>query len=79
MAYAVHSLFYTLQGEGARSGRPAVFIRFAGCNLWSGREADRASAICRFCDTEFVGTSGPGGGRFRDAAELAAAAAARWP
>ncbi len=79
MAYAVHSLFYTLQGEGARSGRPAVFIRFAGCNLWSGREADRASAICRFCDTEFVGTSGPGGGRFRDAAGLAAAAAARWP
>ncbi|MBK1727752.1 7-carboxy-7-deazaguanine synthase, partial [Halorhodospira neutriphila] len=60
MSYAVHSLFYTLQGEGARSGRPAVFIRFAGCNLWSGREADRAAAVCRFCDTEFVGTSGPG-------------------
>lgn len=79
MAYAVHSLFYTLQGEGARSGRPAVFLRFAGCNLWSGREADRASAICRFCDTAFVGTGGPGGGRFAAAESLAEAVSAYWP
>ncbi len=79
MTYAVHSLFYTLQGEGACSGRPAVFLRFAGCNLWSGRERDRAAAICRFCDTEFVGTGGPGGGRFTDAESLAAAVAALWP
>ncbi|ABM61891.1 7-carboxy-7-deazaguanine synthase [Halorhodospira halophila] len=79
MSYAVHSLFYTLQGEGARSGRPAVFLRFAGCNLWSGREADRATAVCTFCDTDFVGTGGPGGGRFADAPELAAAVAAWWP
>ncbi|MCG5527023.1 MULTISPECIES: 7-carboxy-7-deazaguanine synthase [Halorhodospira] len=79
MSYAVHSLFYTLQGEGGRSGRPAVFVRFAGCNLWSGREPDRATAVCRFCDTEFVGTGGPGGGRFGDAGELAAAVAAQWP
>ncbi|MFW6278140.1 MAG: 7-carboxy-7-deazaguanine synthase [Halorhodospira sp.] len=79
MGYAVHSLFYTLQGEGARSGRPAVFVRFAGCNLWSGREADRSAAICRFCDTAFVGTDGPGGGRFPDATALADAVAQRWP
>ncbi len=79
MTYAIHSMFYTLQGEGARSGRAAVFIRFAGCNLWSGRERDRATAICRFCDTEFVGTGGPGGGRFDDADAIAAAAAALWP
>ncbi len=79
MSYAVHEIFYTLQGEGARAGRPAVFCRFAGCNLWSGREEDRATAICRFCDTQFVGTDGPDGGRFADAAALADAIAARWP
>jgi len=79
MSYAVHELFYTLQGEGANTGRPAVFCRFAGCNLWTGREEDRASAICRFCDTEFVGTGGPGGGRFASADRLADAVAATWP
>jgi 7-carboxy-7-deazaguanine synthase len=79
MSYAVKELFYTLQGEGANAGRPAVFCRFAGCNLWSGREADRATAVCRFCDTEFVGTDGPGGGKFATAAQLAAAVAAAWP
>ena len=68
--YAVKEIFYTLQGEGANAGTPAVFCRFAGCNLWSGREADRASAVCRFCDTEFVGTDGTGGGRFGTPAEL---------
>lgn len=76
--YAVKEIFYTLQGEGANAGRPAVFCRFAGCNLWSGREADRAEAICRFCDTDFVGVDGPGGGRFATADELAAAIAAAW-
>ena len=79
MSYAVKEMFYTLQGEGAQAGRPAVFIRFAGCNLWSGREADRAEAVCRFCDTDFVGMDGEGGGRFGAAAALAAAAAALWP
>ena len=79
MSYAVKEIFYTLQGEGAQAGRPAVFCRFAGCNLWSGREADRESAVCRFCDTDFVGTDGTGGGRFPDAAALAAAVAAQWP
>ena len=79
MSYAVKEIFYTLQGEGARTGRPAVFCRFAGCNLWSGREVDRAGAACRFCDTEFVGTDGPGGGKFATAEALAAAIAARWP
>ncbi len=79
MSYAVHSLFYTLQGEGLRAGRPAVFVRFAGCNLWSGRERDRMAAICRFCDTEFIGVAGHGGGRFARADELAAAVAAAWP
>src|SRR5882724_4377400 len=79
MAYAVKEIFYTLQGEGAHTGRPAVFCRFAGCNLWSGRQADRETAICGFCDTEFVGTDGPGGGRFATAEELAAAVAATWP
>lgn len=79
MAYTVKELFYTLQGEGAHSGRPAVFCRFAGCNLWNGREADRAKAVCQFCDTDFVGTDGPGGGRFAGAAALAAAIAACWP
>lgn len=79
MSYAVKEIFYTLQGEGAQSGRAAVFCRFAGCNLWSGREADRASAICQFCDTDFVGVDGPGGGRFETAEDLAAAIAAQWP
>jgi 7-carboxy-7-deazaguanine synthase (Cx14CxxC type) len=79
MTYAVKEIFYTLQGEGANAGRPAVFCRFAGCNLWSGREADRADATCRFCDTEFVGTDGPGGGKFASADALAAAIAALWP
>ena len=77
--YSVKEIFYTLQGEGARCGRAAVFLRFAGCNLWSGREEDRESAICRFCDTDFVGTDGEGGGRFVDADALADAAAKRWP
>ena len=77
--YAVKEVFYTLQGEGVRAGRPAVFLRFARCNLWSGHEADRASAVCRFCDTDFVGTDGPGGGVFRGAAELADRVAAHWP
>ena len=79
MTYQVKEIFYTLQGEGANAGRPAVFCRFAGCNLWSGREEDRASAVCRFCDTDFVGTEGPDGGRFADAAALAAAITSRWP
>jgi 7-carboxy-7-deazaguanine synthase len=79
MSYAVKEIFYTLQGEGAQAGRPAVFCRFAGCNLWSGREQDRAAAVCRFCDTDFVGTDGTGGGRFSDAEALAAAVAAHWP
>jgi 7-carboxy-7-deazaguanine synthase len=77
--YRIKEIFYTLQGEGAHAGRPAVFCRFSLCNLWTGREADRARAICTFCDTDFLGTDGPGGGRFTDAAELAAAIAARWP
>ena len=79
MTYAVKEIFYTLQGEGANTGRPAVFCRFAGCNLWSGREADRATAVCKFCDTEFVGTDGDGGGKFDTAQALAAAVAAQWP
>lgn len=79
MAYAVKEIFYTLQGEGANTGRPAVFCRFAGCNLWSGREDDRAAAVCGFCDTDFVGTDGPGGGKFATAEALAAAVAAAWP
>ncbi len=79
MSYAVKEMFYTLQGEGLRAGRPAVFCRFAGCNLWSGREEDRAGAQCTFCDTDFVGTDGPGGGRFETAAALAQAIAAGWP
>jgi 7-carboxy-7-deazaguanine synthase len=79
MSYAVKEIFYTLQGEGGLTGRPAVFCRFAGCNLWSGREADRAAAICRFCDTDFVGTDGTDGGRYRDAAALADRVAALWP
>jgi 7-carboxy-7-deazaguanine synthase len=79
MSYAVKEIFYTLQGEGARTGRAAVFLRFAGCNLWNGVEADRADAVCRFCDTDFVGTDGDGGGKFADAEALAAAVAALWP
>lgn len=79
MAYSVKEIFYTLQGEGAQTGRPAVFCRFAGCNLWSGREADRARAVCTFCDTDFVDTDGPGGGRFATADALATAVAAAWP
>ena len=79
MTYSVKEIYYTLQGEGARTGRPAVFLRFAGCNLWSGREQHRSEAICRFCDTEFVGTDGSGGGKFESAAELASAVAAMWP
>jgi 7-carboxy-7-deazaguanine synthase (Cx14CxxC type) len=79
VSYAVKELYYTLQGEGAQAGRAAVFLRFAGCNLWSGREEDRAGAICRFCDTDFVGVDGPGGGRFETADRLAAAVAGLWP
>jgi len=79
MTYSIKEIFYTLQGEGANAGRPAVFCRFAGCNLWSGREEDRATAVCRFCDTDFVGTQGDGGGKFASAEVLADAIAARWP
>ena len=79
MTYSVKEIYYTLQGEGARTGRPAVFLRFAGCNLWSGREQHRNEAVCRFCDTEFVGTDGPGGGKFGTPQELANAVTARWP
>jgi 7-carboxy-7-deazaguanine synthase len=78
MTYSVKEIYYTLQGEGAQTGRPAVFLRFAGCNLWSGRERDRSTAVCKFCDTEFVGTDGPGGGKFGDADALADAVAAHW-
>lgn len=78
MSYAVKEIFLTLQGEGAQAGRRAVFLRFSGCNLWSGREADRADAACTFCDTDFVGMDGQGGGRFRDAAALADAVARTW-
>ena len=79
MTYSVKEIYYTLQGEGAHTGRPAVFLRFAGCNLWSGREEHREQAICRFCDTKFVGVDGPGGGKFESAEDLAAAVASRWP
>lgn len=79
MSYAVKEIFYTLQGEGGNAGRAAVFCRFAGCNLWSGRESDRATAICQFCDTDFVGTDGTGGGKFADAELLADAVASHWP
>src|SRR5215472_13409874 len=78
MTYAVKEIFYTLQGEGANAGRPAVFCRFAGCNLWSGREEDRADAVCTFCDTDFVGMDGESGGRFPDAEALARAVASAW-
>ncbi len=77
--YAVKEIFYTLQGEGFHAGRPAVFCRFSGCNLWSGREADRETAACNFCDTDFVGTDGDGGGRFTDAESLARSIASIWP
>jgi 7-carboxy-7-deazaguanine synthase len=79
MTYHVKEIFYTLQGEGMHAGRPAVFCRFASCNLWTGREADRSRAICKFCDTDFVGTDGPDGGKFASAENLAVAVAGRWP
>ena len=79
MKYSIKEMYYTLQGEGAYAGRPAVFCRFTGCNLWSGREEDRRSAVCQFCDTQFVGTDGPSGGVFKSAEELASAVAAFWP
>lgn len=78
MSYAVKEMFLTLQGEGVHAGRRAVFVRFAGCNLWSGREADRAHAVCRFCDTDFVGTDGTGGGRFADSSALVSAVDEHW-
>ena len=79
MAYSVKEIYYTLQGEGAQTGRAAVFCRFAGCNLWTGREEDRLKAVCQFCDTDFVGTDGPGGGKFASAGALAGAVARQWP
>lgn len=79
MSYAVKEIFYTLQGEGAHAGRPAVFCRFSGCNLWSGREEDRSTAVCRFCDTDFVGTDGLGGGKFASPDDLASAIDEHWP
>ncbi|HJV87138.1 MAG TPA: 7-carboxy-7-deazaguanine synthase [Noviherbaspirillum sp.] len=79
MIYSVKEIFYTLQGEGTHAGRPAVFCRFSGCNLWTGRESDRASAICKFCDTDFVGTDGELGGKFRDSESLAQVIDALWP
>jgi 7-carboxy-7-deazaguanine synthase (Cx14CxxC type) len=79
MSYLVKELFFTLQGEGRNAGRAAVFCRFAGCNLWTGHEKDRATAVCRFCDTAFIGTDGPGGGRFLTAGHLARAIAGTWP
>jgi 7-carboxy-7-deazaguanine synthase len=79
MTYSVKEMFYTLQGEGANAGQPAVFCRFAGCNLWSGREVDRSTAICQFCDTDFVGTDGTHGGKFDSAKALANAVASFWP
>lgn len=79
MTYSVKEIYFTLQGEGAQTGRAAVFLRFTGCNLWSGREQHRLNAVCRFCDTDFVNTDGPGGGKFVDAVELATAVAEQWP
>ncbi len=79
MVYSVKEIFYSLQGEGAHTGRPSVFLRFAGCNLWSGREQDRAKAVCKFCDTDFVGTGGTGGGQFETAAALAKTAVGYFP
>lgn len=79
VSYKVKEIFYTLQGEGTHAGRPAVFCRFASCNLWTGRESDRASATCQFCDTDFVGTDGDGGGKFPSAIDLAVAIESKWP
>src|SRR6516225_2368038 len=79
MSYTVKEVFYSLQGEGVNVGRPAVFCRFSGCNLWSGREQDRTAAVCQFCDTDFVGVDGVGGGRFETPDDLAAAIVAKWP
>lgn len=79
MTYSIKEMFYTLQGEGAHAGRPAVFCRFSGCNLWTGRESDRAGAICQFCDTDFVGTDGDGGGKFATPQQLSGAIDALWP
>jgi 7-carboxy-7-deazaguanine synthase (Cx14CxxC type) len=79
MSYSIKEIFYTLQGEGAQTGRPAVFCRFTGCNLWSGHEKDRATAVCQFCDTDFVGTDGMGGGNFASAADVAQAVSSQWP
>ena len=79
VTYSVKEMYYTLQGEGAQTGRPAVFVRFAGCNLWTGREKDRHRAVCKFCDTQFVGTDGPGGGKFPTPGDLADAVAQHWP
>jgi 7-carboxy-7-deazaguanine synthase len=79
MTYSVKEMYFTLQGEGAQTGRAAVFLRFAGCNLWTGLERDRGSAVCQFCDTDFVGTDGAGGGKFATAADLATAVAEKWP
>ncbi len=79
MTYSVKEIYYTLQGEGAQTGRPAVFLRFAGCNLWTGLERDREAAVCTFCDTDFIGVDGPGGGKFADAEALADAVRAGWP
>jgi 7-carboxy-7-deazaguanine synthase (Cx14CxxC type) len=79
VTYSAKEIYYTLQGEGAQTGRAAVFLRFAGCNLWTGLERDRDTAVCQFCDTDFVGTDGPGGGKFKTAEDLAAAVAALWP
>ena len=79
MSYKIKEIFYTLQGEGTHAGRPAVFCRFSSCNLWTGRETDRERAICKFCDTDFVGTDGEGGGKFPSAQELADAVASKWP
>src|SRR5689334_5612273 len=79
MTYSVKEIYYTLQGEGAQTGRAAVFLRFAGCNLWTGREEDRAVATCKFCDTDFVGTDGPGGGKFATADALTDAVTSKWP
>ena len=79
MTYSVKEIYYTLQGEGAQTGRAAIFLRFAGCNLWTGLERDRGEAVCQFCDTDFVGTDGPNGGKFADAEALAGAVEAQWP
>jgi len=79
MTYSVKEIYLTVQGEGAQTGIPAVFLRFAGCNLWSGLEKDRASAVCKFCDTDFIGTDGPNGGKFKTPEDLAQAAAKHWP